>query len=323
MDKPVLQPIAIDSHSKAMLITALKAARSTATVLITGETGAGKEVIAQYIHQHSAHAHGPFISVNCAALPDNMIEAILFGYEKGSFTGAINQYVGKFEQANTGTLLLDEISELSISLQAKLLRALQEREIERLGGKRLIPINVRIIAATNRNLQEQVDAGLFRKDLFYRLNVIPLYCHPLRERKEDILPLAEYFITKYKDLSAQPQAVTLSNCAKQKLLEHNWPGNVREMDNLIQRILVMSEQSLITAEDIDLPQMMKPVYILEPILDNTQFESKLAASEAKAILEVLGETAGSRAETAKKLNISPRTLRYKLAKLRANGVKVP
>ncbi len=195
-DNPCFRPVMKDEQSKATLFSALKAARSKATVLITGETGTGKEIIAQYIHYHSEFYHGPFVAVNCAAMPANMIEAILFGYEKGAFTNAINSHVGKFEQANHGTILLDEISEIPLELQAKLLRVLQEREVERLGGKKSIKIDVRVIAAANKNIREQVDTGDFRKDLYYRLNVIPFHCLPLRERVMDIIPLAEYFMER-------------------------------------------------------------------------------------------------------------------------------
>ena len=316
-------PIAEDARSKATLEMARKAAKSNATVLISGETGVGKELIARMIHEHSQVCNGPFVSVNCAALPENMIEAILFGYEKGAFTNAINSYTGKFEQAQNGTLLLDEISEIPIGLQAKLLRVLQEREIEKLGGKKPIHVNTRIIAATNRNLHEQVATGYFRNDLYYRLNVVPIYCSALRDRPLDILPLAEFFIAKHSAALGR-KAPTLSNLAKKKLYSYNWPGNVREMDNIIQRVLIMSPADMIDGVDIMLIDEASN-HNGQGEIDNslTQIDSKLKASEAKIIMDVLKETEGARGVAARKLNISPRTLRYKISKLRSIGLKVP
>lgn len=317
-----VQPIAQDPHSLMTLEIARKAAKTNATVLITGETGTGKEVLAHYIHHHSTFSRGPFVSVNCAALPDNMMEAILFGYEKGAFTSSINNYVGKFEQAHNGTLLLDEISEITIGLQAKLLRVLQEREIERLGGKKIIKINVRIIAATNRDLGQQVVAGAFRKDLYYRLNVLPIHCAALRDRPLDILPMAEYLINHHASLlGCKP--LQLSDAAKTKLVNYRWPGNIREMDNVIQRALILTESDIIGATDIDVSDKIIDSNNINKIVEIDQFESKLEASEARVIIDVLTETDGCRNVAARKLNISPRTLRYKIAKLRAIGLKVP
>ncbi len=315
-------PVAVDTRSKAVLQMARKAARTMATVLISGETGVGKEVLAHYIHYHSAFARGPFISVNCAALPDNMMEAILFGYEKGAFTSAINSYIGKFEQAQNGTLLLDEISEISIALQAKLLRVLQEREIERLGGKKPIQINVRIIAATNRDLNQQVVMGAFRKDLFYRLNVIPLVCPALRDRPEDILPLAQFMLEQHAALLNRV-IPDLTSLAKAKLMNHRWPGNVREMDNVIQRALIMSDECVIDAHDIVLQETLVEVGSQNQVIELEKFSSRLEENEAKVIIDVLKETEGCRNDAAKMLNISPRTLRYKIAKLRSIGMKIP
>lgn len=314
-----MQIIAEDSYSKAMLDIARKAAKTHATILITGETGTGKEVLAHYLHHHSNVSRGPFVSVNCAALPENMMEAILFGYEKGSFTSAIQNHVGKFEQAHNGTLLLDEVSEISLGLQAKLLRALQEREIERLGGKKTIKVNVRIIAATNRDLHHEVMTGTFRKDLFYRLNVFPIHCLTLRDRPLDILPLAEYLIRHHAELLGC-KVRALSDAAKLKLVNYDWPGNIREMENIVQRALIMVESDLIEADDLDIHLEKSNLTHLNMV---DQFTSKLEESEAKVILDVLMETNGCKNIAATKLNISPRTLRYKLAKLRAIGVKVP
>ena len=309
--------VAEDPRSKSTLELAYKAAKSNATILISGETGVGKELIARYIHQHSYYCDGPYVSVNCAALPENMIESILFGYEKGAFTGAINGYAGKFEQANHGTLLLDEIAELPLGLQAKLLRVLQEREVERLGGRRLINIDVRIIAATNRDLKQQVQSGYFRSDLYYRLNVVPITCEALRNRPLDIIPLADFFINKYAALLGR-ELLILTSAAKDKLLAYEWPGNARELENVIHRTLIMLTGNVIDDKDI----------ILNEGLENAceyddQFDSKLKASEAKVILDVLNEVDGSRDIAAKKLNISPRTLRYKISKLKSIGIKVP
>lgn len=310
-----LSMIAQDPASKAMLAVAKKAAKSNATVLITGETGVGKEVLAQFIHQASG-VKGPFISVNCAALPDNMIEAILFGYEKGAFTNAISSYTGKFEQAHNGTLLLDEISEISIGLQAKLLRVLQEREVERLGGKKIIPINVRIIAATNRNLIEQVKAGFFRKDLYYRLNVIPIHCVPLRQRPKDIIPLANFFLKNYAKI-LEREIPQLTDEAREQLIAYSWPGNVREMENVIQRALILQDANIIDEDDIQLVDNMNNQDSFHP------FTSALEAQEARIILDILAESEGSRQLTAQKLNMSPRTLRYKLAKFKSLGLTIP
>lgn len=306
-------PIAVDPRSKALLEMAHKAAMSHATVLIYGETGVGKEVLAHYIHQHSAYVSGPFVSINCAALPEQMIESMLFGYEKGAFTNALNTYIGKFEQAQNGSLLLDEISEISISLQAKLLRVLQEREIERLGGKKIIKINARIIAATNRDLREQVNLGLFRKDLYYRLSVLPIHCLALKDRPLDIVPLAEYFIQHHAKVLNRATPL-LTPAAKQRLITANWAGNVREMDNVIQRTLILHDKPVIDEKDIVFGEDIK--------LNEDLFPSVLAANESKLILTTLKEMGGCRNLTASKLKMSSRTLRYKLSKLRAMGMDV-
>lgn len=317
-------PIAEDPISITTLEVARKAAKSNATVLITGETGVGKEIIARYIHNHSSFNNGPFITVNCAALPDNMFESILFGYEKGAFTSAVNSYVGKFEQAQNGTLLLDEISEIPLELQAKLLRVLQEREIERLGGKKLVKINVRIIAATNRNLRQQVTAGHFRSDLFYRLNVVPIHCAALRDRSLDILPLAMYFVEFHANALGLKIPV-LSSSAKTKLREYQWPGNIREMDNVIQHALIMKNGYCIEAEDLIFmgADLLETQHEFQQMTHHDQHFSVLKANEAKMIMDVLKETEGSRSVAAKRLNMSPRTLRYKISKLKLVGLKIP
>jgi len=316
MDDHHIIPIAVDPQSKQTLDVAQKAAKSSATLLLNGETGVGKELIAHYIHSCSAVSHGPFVSINCAALPDNMIEAILFGYEKGAFTNAINTYVGKFEQAQNGTLLLDEISEIPLSLQAKLLRVLQEKEIERLGGKSVIKINARIIAATNHDLYELVKQGRFRSDLYYRIHVIPIHCVPLRERPLDIIPLSEFFIEKHAVLLGR-SVPKLSEGSKQKLQQYSWPGNVREMENVIQRLLVMTNDDIIYDTQIKLTQdadTHRGLDFSESILKN---------NEAKLIIDMLRETDGHRGNTAKKLKMSERTLRHKISKLKSIGIKIP
>jgi len=316
--KPVdILLIAEDPRSKTMLEMARKAAKSCATILISGETGVGKELIARYIHQNSYFSSGPYITVNCAALPENMIESMLFGYEKGAFTGAINAYQGKFEQANNGTLLLDEVTELPLALQAKLLRVLQERKVERLGGKGLININTRIIAATNRDIQQQVVTGNFRSDLYYRLNVIPVYCLPLRNRKQDIIPLTNFFIKKYSTVLGKIPPV-LTTRAQKKILNYPWPGNIRELENLIHRTLIMTNDDVIDEIHIELDE-----YQIEHNNSKGEFDSKMQAIEAKVILDVLKESDGRRHVAARKLNISPRTLRYKISKLKLSGIKVP
>ncbi|WP_367606579.1 sigma-54-dependent transcriptional regulator [Legionella sp. W05-934-2] len=239
-------PIAECQSSRGLMQLAAKVAASDVSVLIEGESGSGKEVVAQFIHLQSSRSDKPFIAVNCAAIPDNMLEAMLFGYEKGAFTGAYKSAPGKFEQANGGTLLLDEVSEMPLALQAKLLRVLQEKEVERLGGQAMIPLDVRVIATTNRKLQMAVQEGSFREDLYFRLNVFPLTCLPLRERQADIIPLANYLISKYCHQN-RPVVPSLSKEAEALLMQHSWPGNVRELDNVIQRSLVLCEQDVIQA----------------------------------------------------------------------------
>lgn len=315
--------IAEDPETKIILETARKAAKTYANVLITGETGVGKEVIARFIHDHSLFSDGPFITINCAALPDNMIEAILFGYEKGSFTNAITSYIGKFEQSQNGTLLLDEISEIPLELQGKLLRVLQEREIERLGGKKMISINNRIIAATNRNLLQQVTKGYFRKDLYYRLNVLPIHCPALRNRRLDILPFAEYFMNHHAQLLGR-DTPHLTELAKKKLINSKWPGNIREMDNVIQRTLILTEKNIIDHHDIVLMEDIFEESEQQMIRENSNtLNSRLKQNEAQIIIDALNETEGSRNIAARKLNMSPRTLRYKISKLKSIGVKIP
>ncbi len=313
--------VADDSKSRKLLELAKKVASSDVTVMIGGESGTGKEVFAQYIHRNSNRANGPFIAINCAAIPDNMLEAVLFGYEKGAYTGAHNSAPGKFEQAQGGTLLLDEISEMSLNLQAKLLRVLQEREVERLGGRKMIPLDVRVLATSNRILREEVSAGRFREDLFFRLNVFPLYLEPLRRRTQDIIPLAELFLNRH----CEKQGVTgkkLSKEAQKVLISHSWPGNARELDNVMQRALILNSGNEISKDDL---AFIEESGTPEPEHDASKgrLNEDLRSVEEQMILDTLRDENGSRKNTAAKLGISQRTLRYKIARLRDAGVPIP
>ncbi|MDX1250741.1 MAG: sigma-54-dependent Fis family transcriptional regulator [Gammaproteobacteria bacterium] len=316
--------VAVDPRTRELAELARRVAASDATVLISGESGTGKEVFARYIHRRSQRAVGPFVAINCAAIPENMLEAVLFGYEKGAFTGAYHASPGKFEQAQGGTLLLDEISEMSLALQAKLLRVLQEREVERLGGHKLIKLDVRVLATSNRNLRAEVAAGRFREDLFYRLNVFPLQLPSLRERRQDILPIAQRLIQRHVAVAS---AAVLSDEAVQRLLNHAWPGNVRELDNVMQRALILKSGTAITASDLHfekesmLPQTLSPsAYEVE---SDGGLSEDLRSREQQVIIEALRVANGNRKDTAERLGVSERTLRYKLARLRESGVAIP
>ncbi len=314
-----LPPVAVDASSRLVLDLARRVAGTDCSVLIVGESGTGKEVLARVIHRASPRSAKPFVAVNCAAIPENMLEAMLFGYEKGSFTGAHAAHAGKFEQAQGGTLLLDEITEMPLALQAKLLRVLQEREVERIGGTAPVSLDVRVIATTNRTLRNEVAAGRFREDLYYRLNVFPLALAPLRDRRDDILPLATHLL----QLRTRPgtRIPALSADAAHLLLTYSWPGNVRELDNLLQRALVLVEGSVIEAQHILFEKQATRVDTAgagAPALQQT-----LERAERDVILEALRAAHGSRREVAEKLGISPRTLRYKLARIRSAGIDVP
>ena len=318
--------IAVDPASRELAQLARRVAQSDATVLLNGESGVGKEVLSRYIHRHSPRADGPFVAINCAAIPENMLEAVLFGHEKGAFTGAIKSSVGKFEQAQGGTLLLDEISEMDLGLQAKLLRVIQERQVERLGGQTTIDLDVRIIATTNRDLRQEVAERRFREDLYYRLNVFPLTVPPLRQRPEDILPIAEKLLSTYHRAAGQP--LSLSEEARQRLRAHDWPGNVRELDNVIQRALILKQGRQIEAEDILIElgsSLNAPEAEPHPAEaeDAGRLHSDLRDREAQVIIDTLKQFNGSRKKTAEQLGISPRTLRYKLARLREAGAAIP
>ena len=301
----------ITSHPsmERLLRMAEKIAPSRSTVLIRGETGVGKEIMARYIHENSDRKGGPFIAVNCAALPENLLESELFGHEKGAFTGAVNKKKGKFELASGGTLLLDEISEMAVSIQAKLLRVLQEREIDRVGGQYSIPVDTRIIATTNRELEEEVKEGNFRSDLYYRLNVVPLLLPPLRERADDIAPLADYFLEKHCHLNNVPLK-TIAPDAISYLKTKDWPGNIREFENLIERCTLLVDSEKISASDLEFisgPKDQSPV-------DNSFNHSiiPLKEMEKKMIMKALDDHKGNRTHAAKMLGISVRTLRNKL-----------
>ncbi len=312
---------------------AAKVAGSEASVLITGESGTGKEMLARFVHVKSARAGKVFVSVNCAAIPENLLESELFGHEKGSFTGAIARRIGKFEEANGGTLLLDEISEMDTRLQAKLLRAIQERVIDRVGGARPVAVDIRIIATSNRNLSEEVRAGRFREDLLYRLNVVNLQIPPLRERPQDVLELAEHFIKHYADVNGVA-AMPLSQEAKRELLRNRWPGNVREMENTIHRAVLLATGDEISVDAIRLPDGTRiadgpsgPVAHAQLVADQMSASAlvgrTVADVERDLILETLKHCLGNRTHAANVLGISIRTLRNKLNEYSAEGIAIP
>ncbi|MGI2057878.1 sigma-54-dependent transcriptional regulator [Shewanella baltica] len=320
------QPVVADEKSLALLALAQRVAASDASVMILGPSGSGKEVLARYIHQHSSRADQAFVAINCAAIPENMLEATLFGYEKGAFTGAYQACPGKFEQAQGGTLLLDEISEMDLGLQAKLLRVLQEREVERLGGRKTIKLDVRVLATSNRDLKAVVAAGGFREDLYYRINVFPLAWPALSQRPADILPLARHLLVKHAKALNVADVPELDENARRRLLSHRWPGNVRELDNVIQRALILRAGQVITANDIIIDA--QDVILGADDLDQFVAEpdglgEELKAQEHVIILETLNQCQGSRKLVAEKLGISARTLRYKMARMRDMGIQLP
>lgn len=318
--------VAVDRSSQDLLGLARRVADTDATVLISGESGTGKEVLARFLHNNSSRVANPFVAINCAAIPENMLEATLFGYEKGAFTGASQAYAGKFEQANQGTILLDEISEMDLNLQAKLLRVLQEREVERIGGRKTISLDVRVLATTNRLLRDEVTAGNFREDLFYRLNVFPLQLQPLRDRRQDIMPLSHQIIQKHCDNTGR-NLPGFSDCAETSLLNHTWQGNVRELDNVLQRALILQPGQTITANDLAFENMASS-QASTPVNSSTETTSSslgddLRSHEQRHILEALEKNNCSRRLTAKELGISERTLRYKISSFREQGIAIP
>lgn len=296
-----------------------RVAASDATVLIHGESGVGKEVLARFIHARSPRAKRPFVAINCAAIPDNLLESTLFGHEKGAFTGATSAHAGKFEQADGGTLLLDEVSELPLPLQAKLLRALQEREVERVGGNRPIAVDIRVIATSNRDMAAQVAAGGFREDLYYRLNVFPLGVPPLRERPEDVLVLATELLRRH-----DARAV-LAPCAQAALRRHTWPGNVRELANVMQRAAILAPGPEVRVEHLMLPPPRTSAAPAGPVAAGADTPGPrpagdLRSLERQAVLEALAAAAGNRRLAAERLGMPERTLRHKLARWREEGL---
>lgn len=371
-----------DGRSQQLLALAERVAQTEVTVLIGGESGAGKEVLAKHMHLASPRKQGEFVAVNCASIPETMLEDMLFGHEKGAFTGAHQRYLGLFEQAQGGTLFLDEVGELPFTLQAKLLRVLQEREIKRLGGNEVIKVDARIIAATNRNLQQEVVEQNFREDLYYRLNVFPLKLLPLKQRPLDILPIAQFLLLKHKgNMGAMAAHAQFNEAALNFLQTYTWPGNVRELENVVQRALVLAmggvigvehllvdggledfieqipeEVVAVEAPPVEQTQQEMPVYMQATGTDgmsvayaNSNGENHMQGveslsvapapiagvsegrglsdvardSEQQAILATLQRFNGSRKDTAEELGISPRTLRYKLAKMKDQGVAIP
>lgn len=290
-----------------------KVASTGATVLLSGESGTGKELIANTIHYNSLRSHGPLVKVNCGALPESLLESELFGHEKGAFTGAAARKLGRFELANKGTIFLDEIGEVSQSLQVKLLRVLQEREFERVGGTELVKTDIRIIAATNRNLEEMVAKGTFREDLYYRLNVVSIHVPPLRERREDILLLADYFLHKY----AQENNRTMSMFDQETcslLADYNWPGNVRELANVVERAVIMSTGCVIFPEDLPQALSRQQIVAMEASSDYTGQSLKeiIKQVERNVIKQALAHNNGNKVKTAKDLGMSRRALLYKI-----------
>jgi len=385
-------PIFGDPNTATLFKMAEKVAVSDASVMITGPSGSGKEVLSRYLHDKSSRKDAPFVAINCAAIPDTMLESTLFGYEKGAFTGAVQACPGKFEQAQNGTILLDEISEMPLELQVKLLRVLQEREVERLGSRKTIKLNIRVLATSNRDIKQAVEAGTFREDLYYRLNVFPLQWLPLKQRKGDIIPLAEHLLARH----AQQQSAAiplLSDAAKQCLFAYSWPGNVRELDNVMQRALILGNDDVIDSDaliledqqfehmqqatiatasaetqsaasdavstgDVDFSAGVQlhsnnhgssdsdnvtisvtPVTIAEVGGASVTKEQKAVKSSAtgepealgqglkqqeqKIILEALQTCRGKRKDVAELLGISPRTLRYKIARMKEQGIALP
>jgi len=325
-------PVAQDPAMAALLARAGQLARADASLLITGESGTGKEVLARHIHARSRRARGPFVALNCAALPETLLESELFGHEKGAFSGAVAARKGKFEQADGGTLLLDELGEMDPRLQAKLLRVIQEREVDRLGGGAPVKVDVRLLAATNRDLAAEVAKGRFREDLFFRLNVLALHIPPLRARRADILPLAEHFAAHYGRANGMP-ARAISALAQARLLAHPWPGNVRELENCLHRAVLLAEGAEIGPEAIELtaprageappPSTAAPGAAPRGAPVAGLVGRKVEEVERELILETLSHCLGNRTRAAEILGISIRTLRNKLQDYRAMGVAVP
>ena len=324
--------IANDPMSRNLFAMATRVAQTDTTVLLTGESGVGKEVVARYIHNHSVRRNGPFVAINCAAIPDSLLEATLFGYEKGAFTGAQQAQAGKFEQAQNGTLLLDEVTEMPLGLQAKLLRVLQEREVERVGGKKPVALDIRIVATSNRDMAEAVNKGVLREDVYYRLNVFPLLIPALRQRPADIVPLARHFLVEHGGRSGRP-GLRLSPAAEAVLLAHAWPGNVRELENVMQRAVILAAGDVVEADALHLspgvfampggqqhPAGDPALVVGKPALPDGQKSENMRDLEREHILETLNAVGGSRKLAGERLGMSERTLRYKLKQYREAGL---
>jgi len=371
---PSCTPVFGDASTATLFKMADKVAVSDASVMISGPSGSGKEVLSRYLHDKSPRKDEAFVAINCGAIPDTMLESTLFGYEKGAFTGAVQACPGKFEQAQNGTILLDEITEMPLELQVKLLRVLQEREVERLGSRKTIKLNIRVLATSNRDLKKAVEAGTFREDLYYRLNVFPLQWLPLQQRPGDILPLAEHLLTRHA--TEQSLAIpTLTDNAKKRLVSYPWPGNVRELDNVMQRALILSNNDTIDCDALILEDQQFEHILTMPIDNKPEeiaamntatftkepeqpsaaamssatpesafdeqeqqvFADHAKASEAttealgqglkqqeqKIILDALQTCRGKRKDVAELLGISPRTLRYKIARMKDQGIALP
>lgn len=336
--------VAQDEASRTLFAIAGRVAQTDATVLLTGESGVGKEVVARFIHQNSSRRNGPFVAINCAAIPESLLEATLFGFEKGAFTGATQAQAGKFEQAQDGTLLLDEVTEMPMPLQAKLLRVLQEREVERVGGKKPVSLNIRIVATSNRDMAEAVSKGIFREDLYYRLNVFPILIPALRQRPGDVLALARHFISDQAEQMGRG-LLRLSAAAEQALVGYGWPGNIRELVNVVQRALILAPSDVIEPMHLGLQgdwmQSMpaNPAPIQPPVHTGENSSVPVAREEfagaatmaprndnlsmrdleREHILRTLAEVNGSRKKAIELLGISERTLRYKLQQYREEG----
>ncbi|MDO6680262.1 MULTISPECIES: sigma-54 interaction domain-containing protein [unclassified Shewanella] len=317
LDKTDTEIVAASSVSRQLLMLAQRAAVTNATVLLTGESGTGKEPLAKYIHRHSARANKPFISINCAAIPENILESILFGHIKGAFTGAVSEQPGKFEQANGGTILLDEIGEMPLLLQAKLLRVLQEREVERLGSHKPVSLDIRVIASTNKDLRQAVENNEFRQDLFYRLDVLPLKITPLRQRREDILPIAEFFLNLYHNCNTD-QPCYFSDQARQLMLSHQWTGNVRELENAIQRALVLRRGQAIQAAELGIESSISAA----KVSSESGLKDSKRQAEFQYIIDTLKRFNGQRNLTAESLGMTTRALRYKIAQMREQGIDI-
>ncbi len=322
--------VACDPASRNLFALAARVAQTDTTVLLTGESGVGKEIVARYIHNHSARRNGPFVAINCAAIPDSLLEATLFGYEKGAFTGAQQAQAGKFEQAQNGTLLLDEVTEMPLGLQAKLLRVLQEREVERVGGKKPVALDIRLIATSNRDMAEAVAKGVLREDVYYRLNVFPLLIPALRQRPDDIVPLATHFLAEHGGRSGR-SGLRLAPSAEEALRRHSWPGNVRELENVMQRAVIFAAGDTVEADALHLmvpPIVKAPQAIVAPAAmpeagsqpSEISRTDNMRDLEREHILETLAAVGGSRKLAGERLGMSERTLRHKLKQYREAGL---